>query len=164
MSRVWPSPTYHGTRTTLVVDASVVAKWFLRDEVACSSALQMKEDFVEGRVALVAPSLFMYEMASLLGVAVKRGRLIAHDALAAFEELTSMRIHLVEPGSIAPTAVSLATTSGQSAYDNTYVALAMALNSLFYTADRLLIRNLGPEYANWVRDIEAYGAPLVTRE
>jgi predicted nucleic acid-binding protein len=155
-----PNPISSEVHPIAVVDASVVAKWFLKDKVACSAATQMREDFVEGRISLVAPSLFTYEMASLLGIAVKRGRLTAEDANVAFEELTAMRIPLVEHGSIGPLAVSLAASNGQSAYDNTYVALAMALNSPFYTADKLLIRNLGPEYANWVRDIEVYGAPL----
>lgn len=47
-----------------------------------------------------------------------------------------------------------------NAYDNAYLALAMALDAPFYTADKLLLRNLGPKYADWVRGIEDYGASL----
>jgi len=61
---------------------------------------------------------------------------------------------------IAPVAVSMATSNGHSAYDNAYVALAMALISPFYTADELLLRNLGPDYANWIGDIEVYDGRL----
>ena len=157
MSWITRAPIIPGVHPIAVVDASVVAKWFLKDEADCSAAIQMKEDFIEGRISIVAPSLFAYEMASLLGISVKRGRLTAEDAIAASEELTAMRIPLIEHSTIAPVAISMATSNGQSAYDNAYVALAMALSSPFYTADRLLLRNLGPGYANWVRDIEVYG-------
>lgn len=145
---------------TVVVDTSVVAKWFLKDEKACSAADRMKEDFIEGRISIVAPSLFAYEMASLLGISVKRGRLTAEDAIAAFEELTSLRIPLIEHSTVTPLAVSMAASNGHSAYDNAYVALAMALDAPLYTADKLLLRDLGREYADWMRDIEDYGTRL----
>ncbi|MGI6631857.1 MAG: type II toxin-antitoxin system VapC family toxin [Bacillota bacterium] len=156
-----PPPIVPDVQPIAVVDASVVAKWFLKDEIACSAAVQMKEDFVEGRISIVAPSLFVYEMASLLGVSVKRGRLTAQDAIDAFEELTAMRIPLIEHSTITPLAVSMAAANGHSAYDNAYVALAMALNSQFYTADKVLLRNLGTKYAGWVRDIDAYSCSMV---
>lgn len=156
MNESMSAPLALGPRSIAVVDASVVAKWFLQDEVAHLAAVQMKEDFVEGRITIVAPSLFAYEIASLLSTCVKRGRLTADDAIAAFDELNAMRIPLIDHSALAPLAIAMATRNKQSAYDNSYVAQAMTLNSPFYTADDRLRRNLGPEYAGWVRDIEAY--------
>lgn len=47
--------------TVLVLDSSVGVKWF-RDEVGSDEARQLLRDHGEGRVSLVAPSIFLVEV------------------------------------------------------------------------------------------------------
>jgi predicted nucleic acid-binding protein len=49
----------------IVVDASVVTKWFSLEEDS-AEALQYKESHVEGGVELIAPALLLYEVANAL--------------------------------------------------------------------------------------------------
>lgn len=48
----------------LVVDASVVSKFFLKDEDHTAEAQQLLDDFASGSIELVAPQYLLYEVES----------------------------------------------------------------------------------------------------
>ena len=78
----------------LVIDASVALKWRLRDEEATSQADALLDDFLAGKLELLTPTLFDYEIANALRVAVTRQRLSEPDAataLADFAQYTIVR-------------------------------------------------------------------------
>ena len=56
----------------IVIDASVALKWRLRDEEATSQADALLEDFLARKLELLTPTLFDYEIANALRVAVTR--------------------------------------------------------------------------------------------
>ena len=74
----------------LVIDASVALKWRLRDEEATSQADALLDDFLADKLALLTPTLFDYEIANALRVAVSRQRLSEPDAAAALADLSSL--------------------------------------------------------------------------
>ena len=59
----------------LVVDASVVVKWHLRDEEFVDLALRVLQDYQDGRIDLLAPDHVRYEVPNAIRVAVSRSRL-----------------------------------------------------------------------------------------
>ncbi len=67
----------------VVLDASVALKWRLRDEEATQQADALLEDFLAGKLVLLTPTLFDYEIANALRVAVTRQRLSEQDGAAA---------------------------------------------------------------------------------
>jgi predicted nucleic acid-binding protein len=69
-----------------VIDASVALKWRLRDEEATQQADALLEDFLAGKLELLTPTLFDYEIANALRVAVTRQRLSGQDAVMALAD------------------------------------------------------------------------------
>jgi len=143
-------------RPCAVVDASVVARWFLADEQDNSGALRLKTDFTEGKLTVLAPSLLAYELASVLSVAVKRARITEDDALKTLECILSMGIIMVNQDLVYSDALLLALQNAQSTYDNAYLSLATACGCTFYTADEHLIRALDAS-RELVRHVDSYG-------
>jgi predicted nucleic acid-binding protein len=76
----------------LVIDASVALKWRLRDEEATSQADALLDDFLAGKLELLTPTLFDYEIANALRVAVTRQRLSEQDAAAALTDFAQYTI------------------------------------------------------------------------
>ena len=115
----------------LVVDASVAVNWFVSQEhTQAARELLSKHTFI-------APSFIVLEVASVLLRETRRGNV---------SEATSQTIlteHLPETvdfwddfPSLAPTALTIATTHGGALYDACYIALAQQLNMPLATADR----------------------------
>ena len=94
----------------LVIDASVALKWRLRDEEATDQADALLEDFLAGKLELLTPTLFDYEIANALRVAVTRQRLSEPDAEAALT-LRSTRLSgmtsRVSPASLSTCRVNI---------------------------------------------------------
>jgi predicted nucleic acid-binding protein len=72
----------------IVIDASGALKWRLRDEEATSQADAFLEDFLAGKLELRTPTLFDYEIANALRMAVTRQRLSEQDAAAALVDFS----------------------------------------------------------------------------
>jgi predicted nucleic acid-binding protein len=66
----------------IVIDSSVALKWRLRDEEATMQADALLDDFSAGKLHLLAPTLFEYEIANALKVAMTLGRISEYDALS----------------------------------------------------------------------------------
>lgn len=136
----------------LVVDASVIVKWYIpeRDH---ASALALREDYLDGDVDLIAPSLLPFEVIN----ALRYSGDYEGDALtAAAESLADYGIELrsfAGSGDITTTATEL----DVAIYDATYLALAAAIDSPAYTADeRLLAAVSNTDYADRATHIADY--------
>jgi predicted nucleic acid-binding protein len=124
----------------LVIDASVVVKWFLaQGESEVESAATLLADHAAGRCALVAPALLAHEV---LGVLARR--LPADAREDAVEALYDVGIHLMTPTrDLSLAAARLIAERQVSAFDSAYAALASALGCPLATADRRLANALG---------------------
>jgi len=79
-------------RTTKVVaDASVVVKWYNREEYS-RDALKLRADYASGVVDLAAPYLLIYEMANALRYNPNFG---AEDLKSAVKDLLNLGIDLM---------------------------------------------------------------------
>jgi predicted nucleic acid-binding protein len=132
--------------TLWVLDSSVVIKWFI-PEADRPAALELRTS----GAAFAAPDLLFVESANILWKLVKRGEIEPDRATAIIEEIAAASWNVHANQSLARDAIDLALASGASAYDASYVALAMRLNTSCITADRKLVEKLrGTAAANHV--------------
>jgi len=121
----------------VVADASIVAKWFLKENFS-DKAMQLRDSFVTGKLTISVPSLLFYEALNALW----------HSGLFKEEELTLAASSLYkygfdvwEPrGKTYEQSAMLSSRHDISVYDATYVALAHHLEATLYTADSELIQ------------------------
>lgn len=119
-----------------VVDASVVAKWLI-SEPDTADALSLR-----GAEALIAPDLIVAECANILWKAAKRGELPGAQALLGAELLEHADLDLRPMGALVRAATGLAIDLDHPAYDCFYLALAVAEDCPFVTADVKLARKV----------------------
>ena len=135
----------------LVVDSSVVIKWFV-PEIHSDDALRYLDPDLERH----APELLLAEVSNILWKKVGRRDLTAVEAdnVAQDIEQADVMIHPMRPLFIAGLRIALAT--GRTAYDSIYLALADSLSTRVVTADRRFYNALqGGPYASlilWVED------------
>lgn len=124
----------------LVVDASVVLKWYLRDESLVDKADAVLDALSSGEARLSAPAILRYEVANGLLVASRLGRFPTAQILPQFTSFLSMGIAVSardEPA-LMGSAVRMALELSVAFYDSLYLATARRLASQFVTADRQL--------------------------
>ena len=120
----------------LILDASVAVKWF-NPEPLRKNALAIRENFRAGEIFLVAPALINYEVANALRYNPKFGIDEVKLALKAMEDL-QLEIYQFS-SQLADETVQAAFQFGITAYDATYVALALIRRGILYTADGDLV-------------------------
>ena len=115
---------------TLVLDASVVVKWFAVESYT-PAALRLMRAPVE----FASPDLLIAEVTNTMWKKVRRGELTADEAQRRVETLTSIDVITVPCRDLAGEAHQLATMTGRSVYDSMYLALAIRLGTRVITAD-----------------------------
>jgi predicted nucleic acid-binding protein len=122
---------------TYVVDASVVIKWVVEEE-GTPEALDLRQ-----KSRLIAPELLVAECANILWKKVERDELLQDEAILAARLLQSADIELLPTRSLLEAATRLAIETHHPAYDCVYLALALANDCQFVTADARFLRKLG---------------------
>lgn len=117
----------------VVLDASVVLKWFAAEQRGSSEAHELREDYQAGRLSVVVPSLFFLE---LLNVAGRRRRWEAEAVAELAEALADLSFEVGEP---ELASVAFWVSSGLTAYDAAYVALAEKRQLALITDDDAII-------------------------
>jgi predicted nucleic acid-binding protein len=120
--------------TLWVLDASVVIKWFI-PEIDRPAALELRAS----GAAFAAPDLLFVESTNILWKRVKRGEIDPERARAIIDEIAAAHWIVYSNKSLARDAIDLALASGASAYDASYIALAVRLNTSCISADQKLV-------------------------
>jgi len=136
----------------IVVDASVVAKWYV-PETHHERARDLRDDYLEGKHDLVAPALMPFEVVN----ALKHGGHYDGDRLVeASTTLPEYGIDLVPYRKLGPVA-EVAADLDVTLYDASYVALANASDSTVFTADGRLLEAIdGTEYSETAAHVRTY--------
>jgi len=131
----------------LVVDASVVTKWYLRDEALLERADALQDDWREGRWELSAPGHFPYEIAGAILRAVRTGRLTLPASAAAMADFAGLldAVAPIRPASVLISAAELARRLGVSFFDACYLQVARELGVRLLTADQAFYRQVGAQ-------------------
>ena len=134
-------------RADIVVDSSVVAKFFFHEEGS-----ERARTALTAGAFVVAPALLLIELASIAVKKVRLGDSPVERARSAMSSVGDLVDELVPLEDLAPRAFQLAADTGCSAYDATYLALAERLGIPFLTADdRFIAKAVGGGMAKLVR-------------
>lgn len=117
-----------------IVDASVVAAWFLPDEdgAVADDALARLET-----QDAFAPDLLLHELRNILLSAERRRRISADDIFAILMRFASLPVTLSSSADHV-SIIRLAQKHALSAYDAAYLSLAISHNAPLVTQDRKL--------------------------
>jgi predicted nucleic acid-binding protein len=128
---------------TLVVDASIAAKWFVEED-GREQALQIL-DLADRQ----APDLIVAEVANVLWKKALRGQVTDAQARAICSALPRYFDTLHASGALVESAMAIALALRHPLYDCLYVACAMRVAGRLVTADQRLIAALhGTEHAS----------------
>jgi len=119
----------------LVLDTSVVVKWFVRPpEEDLEAALEVRRRVVEAELNLIIPDLMFYELVNVL---LYQPQLRIQEAANALDSLEAMDLD-VRPFSysLGNEAVQLGKATGITAYDAYFIVFAEAFRCPLVTADR----------------------------
>jgi len=149
------------TNGRLVVDASILAKVYLKDEPFSEVARDILDRYAHGTIELFAPQFLLYEIPSAIQGAVRRRRLDAAEAERAIAHFFALDIPVVGDSatlaSMITSAYEMAERLGCRLYDALYLIVAQALHVPFVTADRKLFDTIEGRLQNvvWIEDYAA---------
>lgn len=136
--------------TKLVIDASVVLKWFLKDEKYGERALALLDRFVRGELDLAAPSLMVYEVINGLVVAQRKGRIAEEKVLSSISGFLNLGITFVDVAGLEARVLHFCRVYDRSAYDASYLAIAEQQSLALVTGDERLYNSTKGKAA-WVK-------------
>lgn len=135
-----------------VVDASVAAKWYFREEHSERAEALLAQDG-----ELLAPGLLVVEIASLVWKRARRGEIteVAADRIVAALRQVPLEVH--PTAELVTAALPLALHGGLTLHDAFYTALAVKAGCPLVTADRKLYDVLRgsrlADHALWIGDL-----------
>lgn len=129
---------------TLVIDASVAAKWFLpiAGEPHADAALDLLKAYVNVDVALTVPDLFWAEIGNIFWKAARQGRWSESDGKTALAAICEQQLSTVPSQFVLEHAYAISAAYDRTVYDSIYVALALASETELVTADERLANAL----------------------
>jgi len=138
----------------IVVDASVVAKWYLKERWR-DNAINLRNDYVEGRIDLAAPSIMPFEVLNAIRYSRKDLKAEVLEGIAESLSLYGIKLYELKDEYAKKTA-RLSIEKNITIYDASYLALAIKLKTKLYTADEKLINKLDIEDRKYVKHISTY--------
>lgn len=136
----------------IVIDASVVLKWYLVDEEYSEKALGLLDQYVSDELDILAPSLLEYEVINGLIIAKKRGRIQEDKILLAADGFISLELSLKDLSQYYSKVIHYCKVCNRSAYDASYLALADEEKIPLITADKGLFNAVKKDlkWVNWL--------------
>jgi predicted nucleic acid-binding protein len=123
--------------TEVVLDASVVLKWFASEQRGSVEAHELRNEYEGGRLSVVVPQLVFVE---LLNVAGRRWSWDEEALVELADALDDLLFDVGEPG--LPLVASWV-ARGLTAYDAVYVALAEERGIDLVTDDEMIVEVAG---------------------
>jgi predicted nucleic acid-binding protein len=145
------------TNSLVCTDASLALKLVLRESDS-ELARSLWEEWKARQVTVIAPTLWGYEVTSVIRNRVYRGRLPSDMERDLFTAVHQLPVQLMEPAGLHRRAWELAHQFDRpAAYDAHYLALAEMVGCAFWTADERLF-NVVCDELNWVYWLGHYQA------
>lgn len=126
----------------MILDASVVAKWFLSEDDT-GTALKIREKYVDGSIDIEIPDLLIYEIANLM----RYKRMGENEIREVIDSIFSMDFLIITPTpSLMQLSSHIAISHDITIYDAVYVALGEYFGTPIITADRKLYEKTSGDY------------------
>ncbi len=139
----------------VVVDSNILVKWFIPEDYH-EEAKALLKDHLHGNVVVVVPRYALLEFANALRKYVIKKIIGMNEILTIYRLLVESAPRFVEEKEgLVNKALDYSIRRGVTIYDAYYIVIAQELNTLVYTADEKLLRQLeGKEQL--VRHISEY--------
>jgi predicted nucleic acid-binding protein len=128
-----------------VLDASVALRWVLPHPLS-AKALQLRDDHCNQIHELLAPDLFMDEVASALTKAERQKIIAVGQAPALYVKVMNAPPVLLPHVHLITRAIDISSQTRSAFYDCVYVALAETENCECVTADDKMVNNLQRQF------------------
>lgn len=125
--------------TNIILDSSVIAKWFFPSEEDGEIALKLRDLFLSKEISISAPTLIYYEINNLIRSAVKSLRINEKLAKEAYFGFLELDLIIYSSKELMELALEKAISLDISSYDASYLTLAEYLKIPLITADQKLI-------------------------
>lgn len=122
----------------LVVDSSVVIKWFVAEPYSSQAHLILNE-YKNGNLDLLAPDLLNAEIGNIVWKKQIFQGLAASDGQQIINLFQSLKFYLMPTSVLLDDAYRLAVAHQRTVYDMLYVALSLREGCPFVTADEKLV-------------------------
>jgi len=127
----------------IIVDASVIAKWALKEEYT-DEAIMIRDKYIGGEIRLYAPPIIRYEVSNTIWKAITKRKVMSFDdginALRNLFILLPEIVKLSEEDFLK--ALNISTKYNITIYDAAYLVLKEKLKGIFITADTKLFRKV----------------------
>ena len=134
--------------TTVVLDASVAAKWALpgATEPLLTEANTVLEQYLAGRLRFLVPDIFWAEIANVLWNSVRHKKVSDSAAHLALSAMLDRSFPTAPSTGVLQDALSIALHFDRPVYDGIYVALAVSSRTQLVTADERLANALAAHF------------------
>jgi predicted nucleic acid-binding protein len=133
----------------LVVDSSVVIKWFLL-EVYSAQARAIRAGAQSGALTLLAPDLIYAELGNIVWKKQTLQGLAATDAQRIIDAVQVLPLSATPAAVLLDDAYRIAVAHGRTVYDALYVALGLRESCPFVTADQRLVNSVAATFPHVV--------------
>ncbi|TFG26592.1 MAG: PIN domain-containing protein [Promethearchaeota archaeon] len=131
------------TSKRVIIDASVITRWYLNEEWT-NKALQLRHDYEQGKIMLIAPYLIFYEVGNALRYSKD---LTQQDVVASLNSLIKLQIKLIYiDKNLIDKMSEIAFLNNITIYDSSYCAIAELLSCRFITGDERLKEKVNHPY------------------
>lgn len=134
----------------LVIDSSVVVKWFV-DETLDDIAKLIRSEWKARRVVCFVPDLMFVEMGNIIWKKRRKNEITSDDASLVIDGLQRLPWRVTSTESLLENAYKIATQRDRTVYDSCYLALAQRLGCPFVTADDRLANAVAPHIPNVIK-------------
>jgi predicted nucleic acid-binding protein len=124
-----------------IADASIIVKMFFQEEYSVESA-----SLVVNAREILAPDFLFTEVANVMWKRMKRDAIALETVKGMLDDALKMNVVARSTTELLPAAFQLATETGRTVYDCTYLALAIRENCPLVTADQRFFNALKPSH------------------
>ena len=122
-------------RNALVLDASIIIKWFTQEEKR-KEAVELRDKYSIGEIEIIVPDIILYEVSNALRY---NPNFKEEDVKAAVQSLYDLDLNIINPTEdILERAIEIAYLKDTSLYDAFYIALSEIIGFDYLTADEKL--------------------------
>ena len=134
----------------LVVDSSVVVKWFV-PEPHTPEALRVLAGYQNGQLSLLTPELIYAEFGNIIWKKQIAQGLDAVTAEETIEKFLRLNFRLTPATTLLEEAYRIAIAHKRSVYDSLYLALSLREQCQFVIADERLVNAVGGAFPQVIR-------------
>lgn len=126
--------------SSVVLDGSVVIKWFRKYETLYDQAIRLRQEYLDGKLFIIVPDILVYEIANVLRYKPDMNQSKVQQAIQSLFDM-GIEIQFVSPD-IVLRSITIAYIYDVTVYDAIFVTLAERLEVDFITVDEKLIQKL----------------------